>query len=92
MNIEDFNQNEVFNNSKGMNTFNEKIRVKYNNNSIGAKNQTIIINKTDYDDEIYSLNFCSTMHLIQGLTLKNKIFINPNNLFTPNLLYVKTRF
>lgn len=66
----------------------DKIKVKYNNNSIGAKNQSIIINKTDYDDKIYNLNFSSTIHLIQGLTLTNKIFINCNNLFTENLLYV----
>jgi len=65
------------------------LKCKYNTTtSKYAKNQTVILNKDVYDASKQSLNFCSTIHLIQGLTLKNKIYINPNNLFIENLLYV----
>ena len=53
-----------------------------------AKNQNIIINKDKYDINKYSLSYATTCHLIQGMTITGRIFINKNNLFTDNLLYV----
>jgi len=53
-----------------------------------AKNQTAIIKASDYDPKKHKLGYAQTAHTAQGLTFNNNIFININNLFTDNILYV----
>lgn len=65
------------------------LKCKYkSNSSTYGKNQSVIINKNEFNESMYDLNFCSTIHLIQGKTLTGNIYINCDRLFCENLLYV----
>jgi len=67
----------------------ENIKILYiNNTSKHAKNETAIIKASEYDAKKHKLGYAQTAHTAQGLTFDNKIYININNLFTNNILYV----
>ena len=67
----------------------DKINIMYlTTTNKGAKNETAIINKTEYDPKKHKLGYAQTAHTAEGLTFLNKIYINLNNLFTDNILYV----
>ena len=53
-----------------------------------AKNETGIININDFDNDKHKIGYCQTAHTAQGQTYTNDIYININNLFCDNLLYV----
>lgn len=53
-----------------------------------AKNETAIIDVKDFDEKKHMKGYAQTSHKSQGLTFENKIYINLNNLFTDNILYV----
>lgn len=67
----------------------EDIKILYTTTtSKHAKNETAIIKASEYDDKKHKLGYAQTAHTAQGLTFNNKIYININNLFTDNILYV----
>ena len=67
----------------------EDIKILYTTTtSKHAKNETAIIKASEYDDKKMKLGYAQTAHTAQGLTFNNNIYININNLFTNNILYV----
>jgi len=53
-----------------------------------AKNETAIIKASEYNIKKHKLGYAQSAHTAQGLTFTDKIYININNLFTDNILYV----
>jgi hypothetical protein len=53
-----------------------------------AKNETAIIRVEDFNKDIHKVGYCQTAHTSQGQTYNNNVYINLNNLFCDNILYV----
>ena len=66
-----------------------KMQVLYKSTSGDhAKNETAIINESDFNKEHHKIGYCQTAHTAQGQTYDNYVYININNLFCDNILYV----
>ena len=67
----------------------EDIKILYTTTTAKhAKNETAIIKASEYDAKKHKLGYAQTAHTAQGLTFDTNIYININNLFTNNILYV----
>jgi hypothetical protein len=72
-----------------INNNNEMIQIMHlKTTTTHAKNETEIIKRTEYNNKIHRLGFAQTAHSCQGCTFNNNVFINIDNLFTNNILYV----